>query len=80
MGSVVFKTAAKRQWLKLPPQLRDRIAAKLDALAQTGQGDVKKMKGQDGARLRVGDYRVIFYQESNNIVVTDVGHRRDIYD
>ena len=80
MGSVVFKTAAMRHWLKLPPQLRDRMAAKLDVLAQTGHGDVKKLKGQDGARLRVGDYRIIFYQESDNIVVTDVGHRRDIYD
>jgi mRNA interferase RelE/StbE len=80
MGSVVFKTAAKRQWMKLPSQLQNRIAAKLDALAQTGQGDVKKLKGQDASRLRVGDYRVIFYQEFDNIVVAAVGHRRDIYD
>jgi mRNA interferase RelE/StbE len=80
MGSVVFKAAARRQWMKLPPQLRKRIAAKLNAFAQTGQGDVKKLKGQDGARLRVGDYRVIFYQESDDIVVAAVGHRRDIYD
>jgi mRNA-degrading endonuclease RelE of RelBE toxin-antitoxin system len=28
----------------------------------------------------VGDYRVIFYQESDDIVVAAVGHRRDIYD
>ena len=25
-------------------------------------------------------YRVIFYQESDDIVVAAVGHRRDIYD
>ncbi|HEU0082516.1 MAG TPA: type II toxin-antitoxin system RelE/ParE family toxin [Bradyrhizobium sp.] len=80
MRSVVFKAAARRQWMKLPPQLRKRIATRLNAFAQTGQGDVKKLKGQDGARLRVGDYRVIFYQESDAIVVAAVGHRRDIYD
>ncbi|HEV7822589.1 MAG TPA: type II toxin-antitoxin system RelE/ParE family toxin [Burkholderiales bacterium] len=80
MGSVVFKAAARRQWMKLPTQLRKRIATKLNAFAQTGQGDFKKLKGQDGARLRVGDYRVIFYQESGAIVVAAVGHRREIYD
>jgi mRNA interferase RelE/StbE len=80
MSSVVFNAAARRQWMKLPPQLRKRIATKLNAFEQTGQGDVKKLKGQDGARLRVGDYRVIFYQESDDIVVAAVGHRRDIYD
>jgi mRNA interferase RelE/StbE len=80
MSSVVFKAAARRQWMKLPPHLRKRIATRLNAFAQTGQGDVKKLKGQDGARLRVGDYRVIFYQESGDIVVAAVGHRRDVYD
>jgi mRNA interferase RelE/StbE len=80
MSEVVFTATATRQWLKLPAQIRKRIGGKLDAFAQTGQGDVKKLKGQDGARLRVGDYRVIFYQESDSIVVVAVGHRREIYD
>ncbi|NVN86987.1 MAG: type II toxin-antitoxin system RelE/ParE family toxin [Rhodopseudomonas sp.] len=80
MSEVVFTATASRQWVKLAPQLRKRIGAKLEAFAQTGRGDIKKLKGQDGARLRVGDYRVIFYQESGDIVVVAVGHRRDIYD
>ena len=78
MGQVVFSTAATRQWLKLPRQVRDRIDKKLDAFAATG--DVKKLKGQLGARLRVGDWRVIFYEEGETIVVVAVGHRREIYD
>lgn len=80
MSEVVFTASATRQWMKLSAQLRKRIGAKLEAFAQTGQGDVKRLKGHDGARLRVGDYRVIFYQESGDIVVVAVGHRRDIYD
>jgi mRNA interferase RelE/StbE len=80
MGQVVFSTAATRQWLKLPRQVRDRIDKKLDAFAATGDGDVKKLKGQLGARLRVGDWRVIFYEEGETIVVVAVGHRREIYD
>jgi mRNA interferase RelE/StbE len=80
MGDVVFTAAGMRQWLKLPPQARKRIGTKLEAFAATGLGDIRKLKGQDGARLRVGDYRLIFYQESGSIVVVAVGHRRDIYD
>lgn len=38
------------------------------------------MKGQDGFRLRVGDWRLIFDQEGETIIVMSVGHRREIYD
>ena len=79
MGQVLFSASAARQWLKLPRQIRDRIDKKLDAFAATGHGDVKKLKGQPGARLRVGG-RVIFYEEGETIVVVAVGHRREIYD
>lgn len=80
MGQVVFSAAAARQWLKLPHQVRDRIGKKLDAFATTGHGDIKKLKGQSGARLRVGDWRMIFYEQGETIVVVAVGHRREIYD
>jgi mRNA interferase RelE/StbE len=80
MRAIVFEPPARRQWMKLPPPLRERILIKLETFARTGHGDVKRLKGQDGARLRVGDYRVIFYQEFDEIVVIAVGHRREIYD
>jgi mRNA interferase RelE/StbE len=79
MGQIVFAPAATRQWLKLSPQVRERIRKKLDVFAATGQGDIKKLKGQTGARLRVGDWRVIYYEETGTIVVVAVGHRREIY-
>jgi mRNA interferase RelE/StbE len=41
---------------------------------------VKRLKGRDGARLRVGDWRIIFYTEGNTLVVVAVGHRREIYE
>jgi mRNA interferase RelE/StbE len=80
MSQIGFTTTATRQWLKLSPQIRDRIGKKLETFAATGQGDVKKLKGQPGARLRAGDWRVIFYEEAGVITVVAVGHRRDIYD
>ncbi len=80
MGQIAFTPTGTRQWLKLSSQVRERIGKKLDAFAATGHGDVKKIKGQAGARLRVRDWRVIFYEEDGTIVVTAVGHRREIYD
>jgi mRNA interferase RelE/StbE len=59
--------------------VRERLNAKLEAFAQTGQGDVKRLKGGDDSRLRVRDWRIIFYWEGNTVVVVAVGHRREIY-
>jgi mRNA interferase RelE/StbE len=42
----------------------------------------KKLRGRDGYRIRVGDYRVI-YDISDTILfieVIDLGHRKNIYD
>ena len=80
MKEVAFTGAATRQWLKLSADVRVRLDAKLTAFARTGQGDVKRLKGRDGARLRIGDWRIVFYLDGNRIVVVAVGHRREIYD
>ena len=80
MSRIGFTTSATRQWLKLSPHVRERIDNKLEIFAPTGQGDVKKLKGQAGARLRVGDWRVIFYEDAGTITFVAVGHRREIYD
>jgi mRNA interferase RelE/StbE len=80
MKAIVFTAAAAKQRAKLDAKIRARIDGKLDALAATGQGDVKRLSGRDGARLRVGDWRVIFYEERGTIVVVAVGHRREVYE
>ena len=78
---IAFTATAARQWLGLSADVRRRLDAKLSSFARTGHGDVKRLKGQAGARLRVGDWRIIFYVESDTvIVVVAVGHRREIYD
>jgi mRNA interferase RelE/StbE len=80
MKAIVFTSAASRQWIKLTASVRGRILPKLEAYAAAGTGDVKRLKGQAGCRLRVGDYRVIFFEDAGMITVAAVGHRRDIYD
>lgn len=77
---IAFTAAATRQWLNLSADVRRRLDAKLTAFAQTGQGDVKRLKGRAGARLRVGDWRIVFYLDRDTVIVAAVGHRREIYD
>jgi mRNA interferase RelE/StbE len=77
---IAFTASAARQWARLDASVRSRIDAKLQAFAATGQGDVKRLKGRTGSRLRMGDWRVIFFEEADSIVVVAVGHRREIYD
>jgi mRNA interferase RelE/StbE len=80
MKPIVFTATSARQWAKLSSDVRRRIDARLTDFAATGHGDVKRLKGRDGARLRIGDWRVIFYEDHGTIVVSAVGHRREIYD
>jgi len=77
---IVFTPAATRQWIKLTGDVRRRIDLRLARFAESGQGDVKRLKGRAGSRLRIGDWRVIMDETSDTIVVVAVGHRREIYD
>ncbi|HEY0920433.1 type II toxin-antitoxin system RelE family toxin [Devosia sp.] len=79
MRAVTFEAAALRQWLKLSMDVRTRIDERLMEFARTGTGDVKRMVGRKSARLRVGDWRVLFHDDGRTITVIAVGHRRDVY-
>ena len=80
MKAVSFTPAATRQWLRLSADVRKRINAKLMSYANDGSGDIRRLKGIPGCRLRIGDWRIIFVEEARSITVVAVGHRREIYD
>ena len=75
----IWTRSARRQWWKLPAEAQSRINTALDAFAANAAGDVKKMMGADGARLRVGDYRIVFTETESAIEIRPVGHRKNIY-
>lgn len=77
---ITFTVAATRQWAKLTPAIRKRVDNKLVRYATTGAGDVKSLSGREGARLRVGDWCVIFTEDPTTIIVVAVGHRGEIYE
>ena len=80
MKAITYTVSATRQLRRLPAPVRERLLKKLHTYAAAGTGDVKALKGIAGARLRVGDYRIIFVETRTEIDVRAVGHRRDIYE
>jgi len=78
--AIYFTPAAIRQWRGLSVDVRRRIDSKLATYATDGSGDVKRLKGHSGCRLRVGDWRVIFIEDARSITVIAVGNRREIYE
>jgi mRNA interferase RelE/StbE len=80
MKEIAFTATATRQWVKLSADIRKRIDTKLTIYATNGSGDVKRLRGRGGCRLRVGDWRVVFIEEKTAIVIIAVGHRKEIYD
>ena len=43
------------------------------------EGDIKKLQGIDGYRLRVGNFRVLFFVNGIIIDIIDIGNRGQIY-
>jgi mRNA interferase RelE/StbE len=58
-----------------------RILNRLAHYLASGAGDVKQLQGVQPPelRLRIGDYRLRFYDLSDSIVVLAVKHRREAY-
>jgi mRNA interferase RelE/StbE len=66
----------------LEKPLRRRILTAVDALADDPHPPgCKKLTGQDGWRIRVGDYRIVYeiHDRVLLVLVVDAGHRREIY-
>ena len=65
MKRIVFSEQAKADIRAIPQPIAMNILTAIHRLAETGAGRVKTLQGQSGEkRLRVGDYRVRFTEES----------------
>jgi len=79
---VILPKSVQKELNRLPDDIASRILARLVGLETNPRpADVKKLKGRDAWRIRVGDYRVIYeiHDRLLQIIVITVGHRRGIY-
>ena len=79
---VIFSKSVQKELDRLSDDISNRILRRLSGLETNPRpADVKKLKGREGWRIRVGDYRVIYEinDSARQIIVVTIGHRRDVY-
>ena len=84
MHAIRYTAAALKALRRIPRNVADLIRQKVQEVAAdpAAARNVKKLKGREGYRLRVGDWRVVYDIEDGVLVliVIDVGPRGVIYD
>jgi mRNA interferase RelE/StbE len=78
---LVYTRRAERDIEKLEPNVKDRIGKALLRYSEEPLKFAEKLSDPilGEYRFRIGDYRVIFDLQGNEIVLLRVGHRREIY-
>ncbi len=79
---ILIKRSAEKELDALPAKMRDRIAGRLLTLEENPRPvGVKKLHGQEGYRLRMGNYRILFTidDKARTVTIFAVGHRREVY-
>lgn len=75
MKTIVLTPAAARDLDNLSEEPRRQVSEGLVDYAVNGNGDVKRLSGRDGYRLRIGRYRVIFAEDQTTILAIYIGKR-----
>ena len=80
---ITLSPMAARQLRKLDAQVRRRIQAALDLLAEQPRppAAIRLVGGAGEWRVRTGDYRIVYEIEDDRllILVLRIGHRREVY-
>ncbi|MCA0941946.1 MULTISPECIES: type II toxin-antitoxin system RelE family toxin [Roseobacteraceae] len=83
MKTITYRTAALRTLRKMPRNEAKRITEKVELYATDPEAlsnNVKSLKGREGIRLRVGDWRVIMDDQGEVLDVLKIGPRGGVYD
>jgi mRNA interferase RelE/StbE len=79
---VIVPKSVRKELDRLSDDVAARVLVRLAGLETNPRPpDVKKLKGREAWRIRVGDYRVIYEIRDRvlQVIVITVGHRREIY-
>ena len=82
MSTIRLSARARRDLVSLPAKDALRLLMRLiDHAAGEASPDVKPLRGdKTGYRLRWGDWRLLFDQVDDTLIVRRIGHRREIYE
>lgn len=77
MFKIVYSKKALKFLKKQDKSTQKRIVDAISKLPLSG--DIKKLQGTDGYRLRIGDFRVLFDVNGLIIDIIEIGNRGQIY-
>ena len=79
---LIVKQSVSKDLKKIPKKDAKRIVAAIQSLAENPRPpQSKKLSGQERYRLRLGNYRILYIIEDDELVicVVKVGNRQDVY-
>ena len=83
MYQIEYSRRSIRALRRMPANVAVLIRNKTTAVAQNpfGAQGVKKLVGRDGYRLRVGDWRVLYFLDGQRlrVLVMEIGPRGGVY-
>ncbi|MEY4212844.1 MAG: type II toxin-antitoxin system RelE family toxin [Burkholderiales bacterium] len=83
MYQIEYSKQSIRVLRRMPTNTAMLIRSRIETVAQDpfAAPGVKKLVGRDGYRLRVGDWRVLYFLDGQRlrVLVTEIGPRGGIY-
>ncbi|MEZ5790812.1 MAG: type II toxin-antitoxin system RelE/ParE family toxin [Nitratireductor sp.] len=82
MKPILYRTAARKALRRMPANTAIRIVGKIESYANdpaSQSANVKALRGREGMRLRIGDWRVIML-DNEVLDILDMGPRGSIYE
>ena len=78
---IAWKEQARNDLRAIDRATALQILHGLDRFSATGEGDVKRLQNIEPPefRLRIGNYRVRFFDFGDTILILTVKHRREAY-
>ncbi|MBI4411065.1 MAG: type II toxin-antitoxin system RelE/ParE family toxin [Deltaproteobacteria bacterium] len=79
---IILETRARKEFLDLPREVQMKIGDIFDDLKANPRPPAsKKLTGQEGYRIRKGDYRILYTvnDRQSSVTIYRVGHRREVY-
>jgi mRNA interferase RelE/StbE len=79
---VLIQPSAQKEIERLPKPAQTKVLKALVALSENPRpASCKKLVGTDAWRVRVGEYRIVYWIEDNvlSVEVVKVAHRKDVY-
>nr|WP_315478067.1 type II toxin-antitoxin system RelE/ParE family toxin [uncultured Sphingorhabdus sp.] len=83
MRAISYTRQALKALRRMPADTAQRIIAKIEQYAQEPESqanNVTALKGREGIRLRVGDWRVIMNDDGVVLAVLEIGPRGSVYE